>query len=58
MHAKSNNVEIMMGCETSEIIDELLKYFLLRYQEGLEESMSGSGFIFGSVDALIMILIK
>ena len=33
MHTKSNNVEIMMGSETNEIIEELLKYFLQRYQE-------------------------
>ena len=52
MHAKSNNVEIMMGRETDEIIKELFKSFLQRYQEGLEESMRGSKFIFDSVDAL------
>ena len=52
MHAKSNNVEIMMGSETNEIIEELFKSFLQRYQEGLEESMRGSEFIFDSVDAL------
>ena len=58
MHAKNiiemkyNNVEIMMGSETKEIIEELLKFFLQRYQEGLEESMRGSEFIFDSVDAL------
>ena len=52
MHAKSNNVEIMMGSETNEIIEELFKSFLQRYQEGLEESMRGSKFIFDSVDAL------
>ena len=39
MHAKSNNVEIMMGNETNETIEELFKSFLQRYQEGLEESM-------------------
>ena len=39
MHAKSNNVKIMIG-----------RY--QRYQEGLEESMRGSVFIFDSVDAL------
>ena len=50
MHAKSNNVEIMMGSETNEIIEELFKSFLQRYQEGLEESMRGSKFIFDSVD--------
>ena len=52
MPAKSNNVEIMMGSETNETIEELFKSFLQRYQEGLEESMRGSEFIFDSVDAL------
>ena len=41
-----------MGSETNEIIEELFKSFLKRYQEGLEESMSGSEFIFYSLDAL------
>ena len=52
MHVKSNNVEIMMGTETNEIIEELFKSFVQRYQEGLKESMRGSGFIFYSDDAL------
>ena len=52
MHTKGNNVEIMMGSQTDEIIEELFKSLLQRYQEGLEESMRGSEFIFDSVDAL------
>ena len=52
MHAKSNNVEIMMGSETDETIKELFKSALQRYQEGLKESMRGSEFIFDIVDAL------
>ena len=52
MHSKSNNVEIMMGNEIDEIIEELFKSFLQKYQEGLEEPMSRSEFIFDSVDAL------
>ena len=52
MHTKSNNVEIMTGFETDEVTEELLKYFLQKYQEGLEESMKGSEFIFDSVDSL------
>ena len=52
MHTKSNNVEIMMGSETVEIIEELFKSFLQKFQEGLEESMRGSEFIFDSVDLL------
>ena len=39
MHTKSNNVEIMTGSETDEIIKELFKSILQRYQERLEESM-------------------
>ena len=52
MHTKSNKVEIMMGSETDEVIEELLKSFLQNHQEGLDESMRGSEFIFDSVDAL------
>ena len=52
MHAKSDNIHIMMGSETNAINEELLKSLLQRYQEKLEESMRGSYFIFDSVDAL------
>ena len=50
MHTKSDNIEIMMGSKTDYIIDELFESFLQKYQEGLEESMTGSEFIFDSVD--------
>ena len=52
MRTKSDNTEIMMGSETDEIIEELFKYLSQRYQEGLEELMRGSEFIFDRVDAL------
>ena len=39
MHTKSDNIYIMMGHEANEIIKELFKSLLKRYQEGLEESM-------------------
>ena len=52
MHTKSDNVEIMTGSETDEIIEEVFKSLLQRYQEGLQESMKRSEFIFDSVDAL------
>ena len=42
MHTKSNNVEIMIGSETYEIIEDLFESFLQKYQEGLEESMRRS----------------
>ena len=52
MHIKSNNVEIMIGSETDKIIEDLFKSFLQKYQEGLEESMRGSEFVYDSVDVL------
>ena len=52
MHTKSDNIEIMMSSETDEIIEELFKSLLQRYQEGLEEPMKGSDFIPDSVDFL------
>ena len=58
MHAKSNNVEITMGNETNEITEHLFKSFLQKHQEGLEESMRGSEFIFDSFDALYYYLNK
>ena len=47
---QNNNVEIMMGSETDEIIEDLFESFLQKYQEGLEESMRGSEFAYDSVD--------
>ena len=52
MHTKSDNIEIMMGSEKDDIINELFESLLQKYQEGLEESMRGSEFIFDSVDLL------
>ena len=48
----SDNIEIIMGNETYDNIDELIKSFLQRYQENLEKSMKGSEFVFNSVDLL------
>ena len=33
---KSNNIEIIMGNETGEIIKEHFEFLLQKYQEGLE----------------------
>ena len=52
MHTKSNNVEILIGSNTDEIIKDLFESFLQKYQEGLEESMRGSEFVYDSVDVL------
>ena len=45
MQTKSDNIEIMMGGETDEIIEKLFKFLLQRYQEK-EESMKRSEFFF------------
>ena len=37
MDSKSDNIEIMMGSETDDIIKELFKSFLQRHQEHLEK---------------------
>ena len=52
MHTKSNNIEIMIGSDTDEVIEDLFKSLLQRYQENLEEKMRGSEFVFDGVDVL------
>ena len=46
METKSSNVEIMVGSETVEITKNLFESFLQKYQERLEESMTGSDFVY------------
>ena len=57
MNSKSNNVEIMMGIETDDIINELFESLLRRYQE-LETKMEESSFAFENVDLLYYSLHK
>ena len=52
MHSKSDSAEIMMGIETDDIINELFKSSLKKYQEGLKTKMRGSDFVFERVDLL------
>ena len=42
MDSKSKTIEIIMGNETDDIIEELFKPFLQTYQRGLEGKMEGS----------------
>ena len=56
MHTKSNNLEIMIGSETDEIIEDLFESFLQKYQEGLK--VTRSEFAYDSVDALYFNLNK
>ena len=52
MYTKSDNILIMNGMETEDIIKELINTFNKRCQEGLETKMRGSGFTFDHVDLL------
>ena len=52
MHTKSDNIAIMSGVETEDIINELFNTFRKRYQEGLETKMRGSSFPFDHIDLL------
>ena len=52
MHTRSVNKEFMNGSNTDEIIKELFKSLLQRYQENLQEKMKGSDFAFDGVNYL------
>ena len=52
MHTKSDNIELMTGTETDDVINELVKSFFRRYQERLETKIKGSGHIFKRADLL------
>ena len=51
MHSKSNNIEILIGSETDEIIEELFDSLLEKYQKGIEESVKEIVFFY-NVDLL------
>ena len=52
MYTNSGNASILIGYETDDIIDELFKSILERYQKRLEESIRGSEFVYKSIDLL------
>ena len=52
MHTRCGNEEFMNGSDTDEVIKELFKSFLQRYQENLQEKMRGSDFAFDGVNFL------
>ena len=52
VHAKSDNIKIMNGTDTSHAINELIDSFMKRYQEGLETKMKVSSYIFERIDLL------
>ena len=52
MHTRRVNEEFMNGSDTDEIIKELFRSLLQRYQENLQEKMRGSDFAFDGVNYL------
>ena len=42
MHSKSDNIEIMIGKETDEVLKETFESICPKYQIGLEESIKGT----------------
>ena len=51
MYTNSDNIDIMIGNETDEIIEELFESLLQRYQKNLEEKMRGGEFVYDSIDS-------
>ena len=49
---KSDNMEIMIGSDTNDVITELFKSFLPSFQAGLQEKMRGSEFEFDGIHLL------
>ena len=49
MHTKSDNEEFMNGRDTDEIIEELFKSLLQRYQKNLQEKIRVSDFKFDGI---------
>ena len=52
MPTRSDNIEIMIGSETDEIMVEFFKSLQQMYQNELEESMDGSHLTFDGVNTL------
>ena len=52
MHTRSDNIEIMKGDDNGDVIEELFKSSLKRYEENLQNKMRGSEFEFDGVNFL------
>ena len=52
MYTKSDNIEITIGDDNDDIIEELFKSFIQKYEENLQNKMRGSDFEFDGVNFL------
>ena len=50
MHTRSDNIEITIGDDNDDIIEELFKSFIQKYEESLQNKMRGSDFEFDGVN--------
>ena len=52
MHTRRDNIEIMIGDDNDDIIEERFKSFIQKYEENLQNKMRGSDFEVDSVNFL------
>ena len=52
VHTRSDNIEIMIGDDNDDIIEERFKSFIQKYEENLQNKMRGSDFEFDGVNFL------
>ena len=58
MYTRSDNIEIIFGDDSDNIIEQLFRSLLQKYEENLQSKMKGSGFKFMVLTSYIMILTK
>ena len=52
MHTRSDNIEIMVDDDNDDIIEELFKSFIQKYEENLQNKIRGLDFKFDGVNFL------
>ena len=52
MYTRSDNIEIVIGDNNDDIIEELFKLFIQKYEENLQNKLRGSDFEFDGVNFL------
>ena len=52
MYTRSNNIEIILGDDSDDIIEQLFRSLLQKYEENLQNKMRGSDFEFDGVNFL------
>ena len=52
MHSSSNNIKLTPYSDANDVIEKLLKSLHSQYQDNLETSIKGCGFIFDSVQLM------